>query len=564
MVTSRNPFEHTKGDDLVVRKVLNGDRPDRPPVGFSDALWALLTQSWVEVPESSDPQSARPSIANVLERLQDEEKSWSSAGERPLPPVPVEREASRMSLIAPRPTHTWLTWSSVTSTSSVGVSGFLERLAKNTGLFLRRRLRADVFSPRSPGDDSHEADFDNTLNIGHTVSSETTNDGWSFLGAKPLAILSSRPPPDATSEGPVGDPLICNNYNRILVPDLPPAPNDWFSQITNEILDLTDQVASVALFGSIGVGKSFLARSVLNDDRTKVKFGKNRHFLSCDGPVNSLDGFIKGLSDTIHTDIEQLQSRLQSSPPLIFLLDSVDSALDPLTPEAEEIYARIEEFGGYEHVCLVTTSRMYPSIHGFHRVEVPTPTADGARDIFYSLCDLDRSPAVDALVMSLGSHPFSIELLARSTRENNWDEQMLLKAWGDQKGVLRTSYYQGLKDMIEPVFLSPRIRELGTMARDVLEAVASFQSGIREHQLEGIFHRIGGVRDVVDVLCRFSLVCRRDGVLRMLSPLQFYFLKSMLVYAETEEVIGWGPECMPAKACTSWLDPFHGRRVTNF
>jgi hypothetical protein len=45
---------------------------------------------------------------------------------------------------------------------------------------------------------------------------------------------------------------------------------------------------------------------------------------------------------------------------LILLLDGVDSVLDPLVPEAEEIYAMIEEFGNYEHICLVTTSRVYP------------------------------------------------------------------------------------------------------------------------------------------------------------------------------------------------------------
>ena len=339
----------------------------------------------------------------------------------------------------------------------------------------------------------------------------------------------------------------------------------WFSQITNEILDLTDQVASVALFGSIGVGKSFVARTVLDHGRTKAKFGDNCHIVHCDDLVNSLEGFIEHLSNAVHcSDTTQLESHLQSSPPLILLLDGVDSAIGSPNPEAKEIYARIEEFGTYEHVCLVTTSRIYPNIHGFHRVEISTPPEDGARDIFYGLCNLGRSPAVDTLIAQLDFHPFSIELLARFTRENNWDERMLLKAWDDQKGVLRTSYYQGLKNIIEPVFHSPRIKELGTMARDVLGAVASFQSGIREHQLEGIFHGTGGVREVVDVLCRFSLVCRRDGVLRMLSPLQFYFLKSMLVYAETEEVIKWGPDCMPAKACTSSLDPFHGCRVTIF
>ena len=128
---------------------------------------------------------------------------------------------------------------------------------------------------------------------------------------------------------------------------------------------------------------------------------------------------------------------------------------------------------------------------------------------------------------------------------------MLLKAWDDPKGVLKTAYYRSLEDVIELVFGSPRIKELGTTAQEVLGAIASFRNGIEEHQLEGIFHRTGGVREVVDVLCRFSLVHRRNGVLKMLSPLQFYFLESMLVYAEMGEVVKWGPDCMPAEACTS-------------
>lgn len=357
------------------------------------------------------------------------------------------------------------------------------------------------------------------------------------------------------------DVFISRDDHPVLVPVLPPARTDWLTQITSEVLDLTNQVASVALFGSIGVGKTFVARTVLDHNQTKAKFGDNRYFIRCD--VDSLEGFIEKVSNAIHTDLTQLEARLQSSPPLILLLDGVDSILDPLAPVVEEVHARIEEFGSYKHVCLVTTSRVYPNIHGFHRVEVPTPPEDCAQQIFYNLCNLGRSPALDILVAKLDFHPFSIEMLARSTRENCWDEEMLLKAWGDQRGVLRTSYYQGLKDTIEPVFRSPRIQELGTIARDVLEAIASFRSGIGENQLEGIFHGTGGVREVVDVLCIFSLVHRQDGVLKMLSPLQFYFLESMLVYAETEEVIRWGPDCMPAPGgMSSSLDSSHGCRVT--
>ncbi|KAF9791999.1 hypothetical protein BJ322DRAFT_1148999 [Thelephora terrestris] len=332
---------------------------------------------------------------------------------------------------------------------------------------------------------------------------------------------------------------------RVSILELPPASIGWFPPIADEILDLTDQVASAALLGPIGIGKSFVARTVLDHNRTKAKFGENRHSMCCDGLENSLEGFIQRLSGTIHVNETHLESHLKSSPPLILLLDSVDSALDPLSPEAEKIRARIEEFGSYEHVCLITTSRMYPDIHGFHRVNIATPPEGGAQDIFYSLCNLDRSPALDILVAKLDLHPFSIELFARTVRENSWDEQTLLRMWDDKKGVLRTTYYEMLKKTIEPVFRSPRIKELGTAARDVLEAIASFPSGIEEHQLEGIFHRTGGVREVVDVLRSFSLVSCRNGALKMLSPLQFYFLESMIVYAETEEVIKWGPDLLP-------------------
>ena len=374
---------------------------------------------------------------------------------------------------------------------------------------------------------------------------------------------------DGAPREDVGGTLISNNDDQALAPLLPPTPTptptDWFSEITNWILDLTDQLASVSLFGSIGVGKSFVARTILDHDRTKAKFGENRHLVCCDDLTNSLDGFLKCVSDAIHTTPTQLESCLRSSPPLILVLDGVDFVLDPLVLGDKEICPMIEEFSCFKHICLVTTSRMYPDIHGFHRVEVPTPPEGHARDVFYNLCNLARSPTVDTLIAKLDFHLFSIELLARTIRENSWDEEMLVKAWEDHTSVLRTNYYQRLKETIEPVFGSPRIKELGTLARDVLGAIASFRSGIEECQLEGIFHGTGGVREAVDVLCKFSLIHRRDGILKMLSPLKFYFLESMIVYAETGEVIRWGPDCMAAPGGTSSsLDTSQGCRVTIF
>ena len=337
-----------------------------------------------------------------------------------------------------------------------------------------------------------------------------------------------------------------------------------------EILDLTDQLASVALFGPIGVGKSFVARAVLDHDQTKAKFGQKSHFIHFDNPKISLEGFFGRLSGVIQTSritsMEQLQSHLESSPPLILLLESVDFILDQSTTESEAIFAAIEELGSYDQVCLVTTSRIYPDIRGFHRVEVPTLSEDGAQDTFYGLCNLGRSPAINTLIASLDFRPLFINLLASFLQENDWDESALLKAWSDdQASAMRNMYYEKLKDTIEPMLCSPAIQKLGTTARDVLEAIASFPSGVKEHDLKNIFHKVAGIGEVVDVLCKFSLVHRRKGSVGMLSPFQFYFLESMLALAETEEVINvrWGRGCMPAQVCMSSLfHPFHGYCLT--
>jgi len=70
------------------------------------------------------------------------------------------------------------------------------------------------------------------------------------------------------------------------------------------------------------------------------------------------------------------------------------------TSGAEGISTITEEFGSYEYVCLVTTNRTHPDIHGFHRAGVPTLSKGGARDAFYD-CNLDKPSAADDLIPKL-------------------------------------------------------------------------------------------------------------------------------------------------------------------
>ena len=91
VATGRRPFENINVDTTVIPKVLSGIRPDRPTAEFSDALWALLIQTWLEVFESSEPGSIRPDITEVIGQLQDEAGTWSPASI--LEPQIVQTEA---------------------------------------------------------------------------------------------------------------------------------------------------------------------------------------------------------------------------------------------------------------------------------------------------------------------------------------------------------------------------------------------------------------------------------------------------------------------------------------
>ena len=354
------------------------------------------------------------------------------------------------------------------------------------------------------------------------------------------------------------------NNSPATPPVLPPAPANSPSreELVREIADLTDRAVSISLFGSVGIGKSFVALTLLHHNRTKAKFGQNRYFMRCEDLQNSLEAFLERLSETIQTEVAKLRPRLRSSPPLILFLDGIDSILEPETSQSQEISAAIEEFGNYEHVCLVTTSRIHPEIRGFCRVEVPTLTEDGARDIFYSLCNLSRSPAVDSLIASLDFHPLAIELLASCVRGNDWDEPTLLKAWeDDQAGVLKTGDDQRLKDAIEPVLRSSAIAGLEIPALVVLGAIAASQFGVKECELE---KGISGTGKAVDVLSKFSLVYRQDGLVKMFAPIRSYFVEFAPVLTPREQVLCEDVDFMPGACMSPLFYPFHSCGVTHF
>ena len=73
VLTGQAPFPRW-GALVVMRKVIGGERPDRPEgpeaMWFADDLWGLLKQCW-----SSEPK-LRPAVKSVLERLKQGSVTW--------------------------------------------------------------------------------------------------------------------------------------------------------------------------------------------------------------------------------------------------------------------------------------------------------------------------------------------------------------------------------------------------------------------------------------------------------------------------------------------------------
>ena len=166
---------------------------------------------------------------------------------------------------------------------------------------------------------------------------------------------------------------------------------------------------------------------------------------------------------------------------------------------------------------------------------------------------------VDNLVARLDFHPLTINLHATAVRENGWDELTLLKVWdeltlpkvweGGQNSVLKAQYRESLKDVMGRSLRLPTIQKLGTTAREVLEAIATLPCGVEEYRLESAFPGITGVGAAVDALCKFSLLYRQGGFVKMLSLFRFYFLATQHV----EPAHSDAANCDATEACTSCL-----------
>lgn len=314
--------------------------------------------------------------------------------------------------------------------------------------------------------------------------------------------------------------------------------DDLVAELTNLVVD--DK--HLALIGPGGMGKSSLARAILNQSIIMEKFADRRFFVAYDDldpSTITFEAFMTRFALALGMKLagadptRQISTFLRSTSALV-ILDNGETFEEASTSAAlEKIPSAIAQISEIPGVILILTSRSRrnaPNVRWITK-DIPPLDLESAQATFFAI--YTRASGIDAeiiyLLKVLEFHPLSINLLANAAQQNDWSPATLLKRWDTQRSKVLDhgkGKLHSLSNTMQLSLDSPSIQDLGEDGRRALAVIAFLPQGLNEHLASKLLPSLPQVDSIRDVLCRQSLVYRQNDFIKMLAPIQHYIRDS--------------------------------------
>ncbi|KAG2126922.1 hypothetical protein DEU56DRAFT_534411 [Suillus clintonianus] len=317
--------------------------------------------------------------------------------------------------------------------------------------------------------------------------------------------------------------------------------DDLVAELTNLVVN--DE--HIALIGPGGMGKSSLAKAILNEPLVTEKFADRRFFVTYDGLDPSAITFqtfmtrfagALGIELSSADPVRQISTFLRFASALV-VLDNAETFEEASASSAlVDIPPAIAEIAGIPGVILILTSRSRRNAPNvlWTTKDIPPLDLNSAQAVFFRIyrraSRSDAGVEVKDLLKELDFHPLSINLLANTAQQNDWSPATLLKRWNNRHSAVLDpgkGKLQSLSDTMQLSLSSPSIQDLGDDGRRALAIIAFLPQGLNDDLASDLLPSLQQVDAICDVLCMQSLVYRQDKFIKMLAPIRHYMRDSL-------------------------------------